>query len=172
MAKRIRTPEEEHQISADYVSKNPNGSYIYSLLEICRKYKVSKDTLYRIRDKYNLPNRTLRVDVQAEKDIVSDYIKIDRFGLFVYFRDDICKKYNISNTTLDVILKRNSVKIRRTRDINKEFRNKIVSDYLAVENGKWLYTISDISLKYRVNAGFIYYILKKEGITYRRYNKL
>lgn len=168
MPKRIRTPDKELQISADYVLKNPDGDFVYSLLGICKKHKISKDTLYKIREKYNLPNRTLRVDKKTEKNIVSDYTEIDRFGLFVYFRDEICRKYNISNTTLDAILKRNNVRIRRTRDINKEFRQKVVSDYIAEENGVWTYTISDISLKYQVNAGFIYYILKKEGLTVRR----
>lgn len=168
MPRKLRLVEEELSIAKDYLLKNSDGKFTYSILQICKKYRISKTTLFLIRDRYKISPRLPGLSKKTEKMIVSDYLKTDRFGLFVHFRDDVCKKYSISQTTLDAVLRRNNVSIRRTRDISADFRKKVVADYFARNTDGWVYTISDISLKHEINDGFIYYILKKEGITSRR----
>jgi len=171
MPKKPRSPEEVTQICADYLSKSPDGKNIYTIQSLCKKFRISKNKLFEILAKNNIPKRLVYLSKETEKNIISDYLVFDKLGFYLNFRREICKKYKISQTTLDEVLRRNKVKIRRTRVVLAEFRKKVISDYLEKREGKWRYTILDITEKYKINSGFIYQMLQKEGVTLRRLKK-
>jgi Mor family transcriptional regulator len=99
----------ELQICKDYQDLN------ISMGEIAEKYKCCTSSIDNIRNKYNIPNRMLRLNKNAELQICNEY---SRNSL------ELAKKYNVNQKTILKVISENNISTKEY-DVNENFFDKL-----------------------------------------------
>lgn len=124
---------------------------------ICQNYSISISSLYRIVQKYNLPQRikqTTKYVVEDEREIIKNYH--DKMCI-----PEICHRHGINKTTLYAVLRRNNVQ-RRINSVPDALKTRIVEEY---QRGMKVKCIAD-------QCGFkttksVYAVLREQGVDLR-----
>ena len=145
------TKEQEQEIIQMYLND-------YHIRYITKKYHISESVLKRLIDTYNIPKRkdnSYRYKITDKKiidSIIDDYSNTDMLVI------EICKKYDISDSTLTTLLRKNNVRTRRSIKQKSYVDSDIINDY---KNG---IKIVDIVSKYNISRSTVYRILKRNNI--------
>ena len=91
---------------------------------ICEQHDISISTLYRIVQKYNLPQRnkqTTKYIPEDEHGIIKDYLAKMHIP-------EICHRHHIDKSTLYAVLRRNNVQ-RRLSSMPDALKDRVVEEY-------------------------------------------
>ena len=130
----------------------------YPISDIYKKYNISQSVLKRLIDTYNIPKRReiatkyKITDKKIINSIINDYSNTDMLVT------EICEKYDIGNSTLTTLLRKNNVRTRRSIKQKSYVDSDIINDY---KNG---IKIVDIMSKYNISRSTVYRILKRNNI--------
>lgn len=179
---RRRNLERELAVITDYILEDSEGKSMFSLDEINDNHKIAESTLYRILDRHNVPRRKvvkLGIDHEIELSVIEDYRLKDSEGKYVFSPNEIAYNHKIVVKTLYRILVRHSVprripmKPRRRNTGNNSVKDlesrihEIVEAYnLVDENGKRVYKLRKLYLKFGCYQITFYTLLKIAGEKY------
>ena len=154
----IITPEMSKGVIKDYIFKTPAA-------EILKKYNISRGTLYKILDKFNVSNiNHPKLSPQEQEGVIKDY----KAGMPLA---EIEKKYNIIYKTIYRTLYRNNIKInlqhKQYTNLDLQEQESMIKDYKAGM------PTAEILKKYNISITTIYKTLNKHNIkSNQQYNIL
>ena len=125
--------------------------------EICKKCNINRSKLERIISNNNIPRRQPSklckiTDINIINKIIDDYNNTDLLTI------EICEKYGISPSTLNTLLRKNNIPIRKPIKRNKYKDSDIINDY------KNNISLIDIAIKYNICENTVYSILRRNNI--------
>lgn len=166
-------PEFIDQVIADYLAKDSDGNYLFSVAEVCKRNDIVKMWLYTFINERGVPLRNKsEEDITPEfiDKVISEYQEKKPNGTFLYSRDNICERNDISVNLLYSLIYERGVPLRNQfdDDFTPEIIDKVISEYLEKKpNGYYVYSQLDVCERNHISFHSLYRMLRDQGIPTR-----